>query len=108
MREYDFYADENYDILRTSDEKPHEISGNQVIVREYPDRIVTDHCHIIGLIKTEMLNGRWNHFYAIDRHYREVDHTPENKKLTGKLDAAIQSNAMLEDCLVEMAGIVYA
>ena len=32
----------------------------------------------------------------------------ENKQLTGKLDAAIQSNAMLENCLVEMAGIVYA
>ena len=25
-----------------------------------------------------------------------------------KLSAAIQSNAMLEDCLVEMAGVVYA
>lgn len=25
-----------------------------------------------------------------------------------RLDAAIQSNAMLEDCVVEMAGVVYA
>ncbi len=32
----------------------------------------------------------------------------ENKKLSGKLDAAIQSSGMLEDCLVEMASIVYA
>ena len=32
----------------------------------------------------------------------------ENKQLSSKLDAAIQSNQMLEDCLVEMAGIVYA
>lgn len=32
----------------------------------------------------------------------------ENKQLTGKLDASIQSNAMLENCLVEMAGVVYA
>ena len=32
----------------------------------------------------------------------------ENKQLTSKLDAAIQSNQMLEDCLVEMAEIVYA
>lgn len=32
----------------------------------------------------------------------------ENKQLTSKLDAAIQSNQMLEDCLVEMAGVVYA
>lgn len=32
----------------------------------------------------------------------------ENKQLTGKLEAAIQSNQMLEDCLVEMAEIVYA
>ena len=32
----------------------------------------------------------------------------ENKRLTSKLDATIQSNQMLEDCLVEMAEIVYA
>ncbi len=32
----------------------------------------------------------------------------ENKQLTAKLDASIQSNQMLEDCLVEMAEIVYA
>ena len=32
----------------------------------------------------------------------------ENKQLTAKLDATIQSNQMLEDCLVEMAEIVYA
>ena len=32
----------------------------------------------------------------------------ENKQLTSKLDATIQSNQMLEDCLVEMAEIVYA
>ena len=32
----------------------------------------------------------------------------ENKQLTSKLNAAIQSNQMLEDCLVEMAEIVYA
>lgn len=32
----------------------------------------------------------------------------ENKQLASKLDASIQSNQMLEDCLVEMAEIVYA
>lgn len=32
----------------------------------------------------------------------------ENKQLSSKLEAAIQSNQMLEDCLVEMAEIVYA
>lgn len=32
----------------------------------------------------------------------------ENKQLTAKLTAAIESNAMLEECIVEMAGIVYA
>lgn len=32
----------------------------------------------------------------------------DNKQLTSKLEAAIQSNQMLEDCLVEMAEIVYA
>lgn len=32
----------------------------------------------------------------------------ENKTLTAQLEAMIQSNQMLEDCLVEMAGVVYA
>lgn len=32
----------------------------------------------------------------------------ENKTLQSQLEASIQSNQMLEDCLVEMAGIVYA
>lgn len=32
----------------------------------------------------------------------------ENKKLTAKIDTLTRSNQMLEDCVVEMAGIVYA
>lgn len=32
----------------------------------------------------------------------------ENKELSARLEAAIQANANLEDCLVEMAEIVYA
>lgn len=32
----------------------------------------------------------------------------ENKQLSSKLEASIKSNQMLEDCLVEMAEIVYA
>jgi hypothetical protein len=32
----------------------------------------------------------------------------ENKVLKAQLEASIQSNQMLEDCLVEMAGVVYA
>lgn len=32
----------------------------------------------------------------------------ENKALQSQLAASIQSNQMLEDCLVEMAGVVYA
>ncbi len=32
----------------------------------------------------------------------------ENKTLKSKLTAAIESNSMLEECLVEMAGVVYA
>ena len=31
----------------------------------------------------------------------------ENKTLQAQLEAMIQSNQMLEDCLVEMAGVVY-
>lgn len=32
----------------------------------------------------------------------------QNKTLQAQLEASIQSNQMLEDCLVEMAGVVYA
>lgn len=38
---------------------------------------------------------------------RIADLEAKNKQLTSKLDATIQSNQMLEDCLVEMAEIVY-
>ena len=38
---------------------------------------------------------------------RIADLEEKNKQLTSKLDAAIQSNQLLEDCLVEMAEIVY-
>ncbi len=37
-----------------------------------------------------------------------ADLETENAQLTAKLEASIQSNQMLEDCLVEMAEIVYA
>ena len=32
----------------------------------------------------------------------------QNKMLQAQLEASIQSNQLLEDCLVEMAGVVYA
>ena len=32
----------------------------------------------------------------------------ENKELKAKLAASVKSGAMLEDCIVEMAGVVYA
>ena len=32
----------------------------------------------------------------------------ENKELRAKLAASVKSGAMLEDCIVEMAGVVYA
>lgn len=32
----------------------------------------------------------------------------DNATLSARLQASINSNAMLEDCLVEMAGVVYA
>lgn len=32
----------------------------------------------------------------------------ENKELKSKLEAAIESNSMLEDCIAEMAEVVYA
>lgn len=58
-------------------------------------------------------------FEAVSEPKPELDPAPtvedrmvaleaDNKRLTSKLDAAIQSNQMLEDCLVEMAEIVYA
>lgn len=39
---------------------------------------------------------------------RVISLEQQNKTLQAQLEASIQSNQMLEDCLVEMAGIVYA
>lgn len=41
-----------------------------------------------------------------DERVEALEH--ENKTLQAQLEAMIQSNQMLEDCLVEMAGAVYA
>lgn len=43
---------------------------------------------------------------STEEHLAELE--KENKTLNAQLEAMIQSNQMLEDCLVEMAGVVYA
>ena len=65
--------------------------------------------------KTSMFGGfdRSDVIAYIERTGREYEERvaaleAENKELTAKLAAAVESGAMLEDCNVEMAGVVYA
>jgi len=53
-------------------------------------------------VATGMLLGEEPASPAVEEVQAELDTAQK------KLDAAIQSNAMLEDCLVEMAQVVYA
>jgi hypothetical protein len=62
-------------------------------------------------------NGEITDVYQLDHKEPAEPESPvdpleqlqtENKKLTAKIDTLTQSSQMLEDCIVEMAEIVYA
>lgn len=111
--EYRFGTQGETEILRVKGPAHTGLSGFQQVVREYPDQTVTHRFRVVRRLKSgEDAEGSCYDWYEIDRHYRAVDKSAalqaELSAARKKLDAAIQSNAMLEDCLVEMAGAVYA
>lgn len=111
--EYIFGTNGNAETLRVKGPAHTALSGFQQVAQEYPGETVTDRFRVVRKLKSsEDPAGNCYDWYEIDRHYRTLDKSAalqaELDTTKQKLAAAIQSNAMLEDCLVEMAGVVYA
>ncbi len=111
--EYIFGTNGNAETLRVKGPEHTALTGFQEVTRKYPGETVTDRFRVARKLKeAEDQAGNCYDWYEIDRHYRTVDKSAALKTeldtTRKKLDAAIQSNATLEDCLVEMAEIVYA
>ena len=111
--EYVFGTNGNAEILRVKGPAHTDLTGFQQVTREYPGETVTGRFRIVRKLKSAGdPEGNCYDWYEIDRHYRTSDKSAALQKeledTRQKLAAAIQSNAMLEECLVEMAETVYA
>lgn len=110
--EYIFGTNGNAETLRVKGPAHTALSGFQQVEQAYPGETVTDRFRVVRKLKTaEDPEGNCYGWYEIDRHYRTVDKSAalqaELDATRQRLAASIQSNAMLEECLVEMAGVVY-
>lgn len=111
--EYIFGTNGNAETLRVKGPAHTALTGFQEVRQEYPGETVTHRFRVARKLKeAEDQAGSCYDWYEIDRHYRTVDKSAalqaELDATKQRLAAAIQSNAMLEDCLVEMAETVYA
>ena len=111
--EYIFGTNGNAETLRVKGPAHTALSGFQEVRQEWPGETVTHRFRIVRKLKeAEDPAGNCYDWYEIDRHYRTVDKSAalqaELEAARQKLAASIQSNAILEECLVEMAGVVYA
>ena len=85
-------------------------------VREYDDSSITDRCRIGRHYHTatDAAGTRYD-WYVISEHYRYVDKaaavdalTAENKTLKQQVSALTEQQSFYEDCIAEMAAVVYA
>ena len=85
-------------------------------VRSYGDTNITDRCRIGRHYHTatDAAGTRYD-WYVISEHYRYVDKaaavdalTAENKTLKQQVSALIEQQSFYEDCIAEMAAVVYA
>ena len=85
-------------------------------VRSYGDTNITDRCRI-GMhyhTATDAAGTRYD-WYVISEHYRYVDKaaavdalTAENRTLKQQVSALTEQQSFYEDCIAEMAAVVYA
>ena len=110
--DYVFGTEGEIEVLKTKGGTHSDLTGYQQIVQEFPGEKITDNFRVVKKTgSAEDGEGNCYDWYEIDRHYRTVDKSAalqaELEAARQKLAASIQSNAMLEECLVEMAGVVY-
>lgn len=110
--EYVFGTQGNLETLKIKGNTHTDLTGFQEVVRKFQDQTITDRFRVVRKLDAkEDEAGNCYDWYVIDRHYRMADKSTalqaELDATKQKLAASIQSNAMLEECLVEMAGVVY-
>lgn len=111
--EYVFGTDDGRETLRTKGDTHTDLTGFCQIERVYPDQTITDNFRIIKKTSSKKdVEGNCYDWYEIDRHYRTVDRTPalkaENEALRQKVAALTDQQSFYEDCIAEMAEVVYA
>ena len=99
--------------LKTKGSTHTDLSGYINSVQEYADSVVTDRCLIVEKYRSaEDSEGNCYDWYVIDKHYRYVDETKplkaENKLLKEQVSAQADQAEFYEDCIAEMATVVYA
>lgn len=111
--EYVFGANNNRETLRTKGDSHSCLTGYCEVVREYPDRIITDHFRVIEKCNTkEDTEGNCYDWYVIDNHYRDTDrYTPQvgtiEQTLTDLEIAAMEQEQMITDneiAIMELRG----
>ena len=97
---YTFYSDTNYDVCRTANSEPTNLTGNNIVERRTESAIYTDKFHVLGKIKSVYgkEDGLWYDFYAIDRHTQVINRIPY-------VDKQDEKNKSATDYVAMMAGI---
>ena len=103
--------------LKTIGEAHSDLKGFVTTTREYTDRTITDRFRVLEKYRSDKdAEGNCYDWYVIADHYRYEDKfTPVSASLKQTDDMMLAKNAalaesqqFLEDCIAEMAEVVYA
>lgn len=106
--------------LRTRGETHSDLQGFCEVVREYDTSVITDNFRVVRKTHSdEDSEGGCYDWYDIDQCYRTIDYTKpvvaENEKLSAQnatlkqqVSALADQQSFYEDCIAEMASVVYA
>ena len=104
------------ETLLTVGEAHSALTGETETRRTFPEGDLIDHFRIAEHCRSdEDGEGRCYDWYTIEGHYRYVDKTAavealseENKLLKSQVSALTEQQSFYEDCIAEMAAVVYA
>lgn len=85
--EYVFGTKGDAEILKVKSESHTDLTGYQTVKREYHGESVTDHFRVARKLdsKEDEANACYD-WYEIDRHYRMVDRTNQEKRNAANID----------------------
>ena len=72
--EYVFGTKKDVEILKTKGSSHSQLSGFHSLETKYPDQVITDTFHVVGLIESKTdVEGNCYDWYQIDQHIRYTD-----------------------------------